>query len=134
MQNVLKIKVILQQLKLSADDIDVLNLIKHIIEIAPKSLEKNADTWWYLTEILQHIIKAIRGGDQLVNQINPENLDKIILASSQREDCQAMLLKLFELLPEKRNRLEQLLEKTDKSLVRVLETEFCGNSFKFADL
>ena len=69
-----------------------------------------------------------------MNEIDPEDLDKITLASSQREDCQFWLSELFELLPEKRNRLYQLFGGKDKSLYLVLETELSEYSFKFTDL
>jgi tetratricopeptide (TPR) repeat protein len=74
------------------------NLILRALQLAPKALEEDSDTWWELPRLIS-LLSSLNGhADLILNGSNP-SLGHVITAASQRGDCASGLGKLVTMVP-----------------------------------
>lgn len=129
------IKVILGEFVLSQHNKVDLHLLKYIDANLPNCLDENPDSWPLLPDTIKYILTCLEK-EILVKGFDFENLDKILLAASQRRDCQNSLKQILSLNPDNiEEKFSQIQNNTAESLHSFLEQHLKKEESKiFAEL
>jgi len=118
------IKVIIAEFALSQYDKVNPHLLKYIDTNLPSCLEENPDAWALLPDVIRYILTCIEQ-KVLDKDFSFENFDRILLAATQRIDCQNNIKQILNLNPYNiADELSEIQKNTSESLCSFLEQNF----------
>lgn len=120
----LPIRIILQQFTFSNYRNVGSDYLGYMIENLPVALQNYSDAWWYLKDFLAYLTEALNQ-NIYIESLYAKELDYLLLASSQRMDCNELITKLLETERfDLAERLSTIKESTSGSLDNFLEHHF----------
>jgi|GEM_PF-2817484 len=118
------IKVIMAEFALSQYDKVNPKLLKYIDTNLPSCLEEKPDAWALLPDVIKYILTCLEQ-KILDRDLDFENFDRILLAASQRVDCQKYIKEILNLnLYNIADRFSVIQKNTSESLNSFLEQNF----------